>query len=70
MRMAMRTAAVVLAAAVLGGCNRGAPEVKKETEAHQDSVQATSKSLQDSGVSVDTLKIDTGGTRAAPVDDN
>ena len=71
MRMAIRTAAVVLAAAVLGGCDRGGTaEGKKETEAHQDSVQVTAKALQDSGVSVDTQKIDTGGTRAAPVDDN
>jgi hypothetical protein len=67
----MRTAAAVLAAAVaLGGCRQGTAEGKKEPEAHEDSVHVTAKALQDSGVSVDTQKIDTGGTRAAPVDDN
>jgi hypothetical protein len=71
MRMGMRTAALVLAAAgALAACDRGTPEGKKETEVHEDSARVTAKALQDSGVSVDTQKIDTGGARAAPVDDN
>lgn len=69
MRMAIGTAAV-LAVAALGGCTSGTPAGKQETATHADSARVTARALQDSGVSVDTQKIDTGGARTAPVDDN
>jgi hypothetical protein len=70
-------AAMVLTAAVVAGCNRaggggdgsgGARE--PSAEARQDSAREAAKALRDSGVTVDTQKIDTGTARATPAEDN
>ncbi|HEX8242214.1 MAG TPA: hypothetical protein VF541_01915 [Longimicrobium sp.] len=80
MRMGIRGAAAVLAACVaLGACNRGSGSGSRgdggraatgDAEAQEDSARVTAKALQDSGVSVDTQKIDTGGAQTTHVDDN
>lgn len=74
MRMGMGVAllAVVLAA----GCNQaggegGAAKSGERTEkARADSIRDEQQALIDSGVTVDTQVIDTGGPRAAPAVDN
>ncbi len=69
-------AAVLAAAAALGACNRGGGAGQGGSAAtgggdtQEDSARVTAKELQDSGVSVDTQKIDTGGTATTHVDDN
>jgi len=72
--MWIRAGAAVLAAALTAGCDRGGGgtgETKaRSAEARQDSVKEVQQALRDSGVSVDTQKIDTGGTKATPAADN
>ena len=77
--MWMRPAAALLAAALVAGCDRGAggaaggdKDGEPSAEARQDSSREIQEALRDSGVSVDTQKIDTGTatTRTTPVDDN
>ncbi|SOD03137.1 hypothetical protein SAMN05216486_10837 [bacterium JGI 053] len=74
--MWMRPAAAVLGAALAAGCSRGgggAGEGKAgepSAEARQDSSRQVQQALRDSGVSVDTQKIDTGTARATPAEDN
>jgi hypothetical protein len=77
MRMGMRVAAAVLAAGTaLGACDRGSGGGAAKgaeaggAEVQEDSARVTAKALQDSGVSVDTQKIDTGGAQTTHVDDN
>lgn len=73
MRMWTRAAAAVLAAAMVAGCGRGAGAEKAgpaSTEARADSAREASQALRDSGVSVDTQKIDTGTARTTPAEDN
>jgi len=74
MRTWTRAGAAVLAAALAAGCDRGGGgngEAKPPTaEARQDSAKQVQQALRDSGVSVDTQKIDTGGTKATPAADN
>ena len=77
--MWMRPAAALLAAALVAGCDRGAggaaggdKDGEPSAEARQDSSREVQEALRDSGVSVDTQKIDTGTatTRTTPADDN
>ena len=76
--MWMRPAAAMLAAALVAGCSRGeaggggkAKDGAPSAEARQDSSKKAQQALRDSGVSVDTQKIDTGTTtRPTPVADN
>jgi len=78
--MWMRPAAAVLAAALVAGCDRGAgggngdgkgKDGEPSAEARQDSSREVQQALRDSGVSVDTQKIDTGTTtQPTPVPDN
>jgi len=74
--MWMRPAAAVLAAALVAGCGRGAggadsgKDGEPSAEARQDSSREIQQALRDSGVSVDTQKIDTGTARTTPVADN
>ena len=76
--MWMRPAAAVLAAALVAGCDRGAggagagagKDGEPSAEARQDSVREVQQALRDSGVSVDTQKIDTGTARPTPAEDN
>jgi len=78
MRTWIRPAAAVLAAALAAGCSRGGGGEGKaggaaepSVQARQDSARQAQQALRDSGVSVDTQKIDTGTTNAAAhVDDN
>jgi hypothetical protein len=77
MRTWIRPAAAVLAAALAAGCGGGGsggdgPGKAQEAsaEARQDSVREEQKALRDSGVSVDTQKIDTGTAQATPAEDN
>jgi hypothetical protein len=73
--MWMRPAAAMLAAALVAGCSRGEAgagggeekDGKPSAEARQDSSKKVQQALRDSGVTVDTQKIDTGTTtRPAP----
>jgi hypothetical protein len=70
----MRAGAAVLAAALAAGCgkgNGGGGDAKAPSaEARQDSVREVQQALRDSGVSVDTQKIDTGTARTTPAEDN
>jgi len=78
--MWMRPAAALLAAALVAGCDRGAGgaagggdrDGEPTAQARQVSSREVQEALRDSGVSVDTQKIDTGTatTRTTPVDDN
>jgi len=74
--MWMRPAAAVLAAALVAGCDRGGggagsgKDGEPSAEARQDSSREIQQALRDSGVSVDTQKIDTGTARTTPVADN
>jgi hypothetical protein len=76
--MWMRPAAALLAAVVVAGCDRGAgggdgkgKDGEPSAEARQDSSREIQQALHDSGVSVDTQKIDTGTTtRPTPAADN
>ena len=78
--MWMRPAAAMLAAALVAGCGRGEAgaggdgedkDGQPSAEARQDSAEKAQQALRDSGVSVDTQKIDTGTTpRTTPVEDN
>lgn len=76
MRTWIRPAAAVLAAALAAGCGGGGsgdgPGKAQEASAaaRQDSMREEQKALRDSGVSVDTQKIDTGTARATPAEDN
>jgi len=76
MRTWIRPAAAVLAAALAAGCKGGGSgdgsgkAQEPSAEARQDSVREEQKALRDSGVSVDTQKIDTGTARATPAEDN
>ena len=76
--MWMRPAAALLAAALVAGCDRGAgaaaggdKDGEPSAEARQDSSREVQEALRDSGVSVDTQKIDTGTTtQPTPAVDN
>jgi ABC-type proline/glycine betaine transport system substrate-binding protein len=71
-RRIKRAAALLLAAAALAACGKKddvSPE-QREAQARQDSARSTAKALQDSGVAVDTQKVDTGTTSAQPAQDN
>jgi hypothetical protein len=76
--MWMRPAAALLAGAVVvAGCDRGAgggggsgKDGQPSAEARQDSSREVQQALRDSGVSVDTQKIDTGTARTTPAADN
>jgi hypothetical protein len=75
--MWMRPAAAVLAAALVAGCDRGegggagsGKDGGPSAEARQDSSREIQQALRDSGVSVDTQKIDTGTARPTPAADN
>ena len=76
--MWMRPAAAVLAAALVAGCDRGGggggadkgKDGEPSAEARQDSSREVQQALRDSGVSVDTQKIDTGTARTTPAADN
>lgn len=72
--MRMRLGAVVLAAALGAACDRAggaaAKAEKAPAEARRDSARDEQKALRDSGVTVDTQVIDTGGTKATPAADN
>ena len=77
MRKWTRPAAAVLAAALAAGCSGagaggGDSGNGKEpsAEARQDSAREAAQALRDSGVTVDTQKIDTGTARATPAEDN
>jgi hypothetical protein len=59
----------ILMAALAAGCNRGAPAARDPAEqatARADSTRKEQEALRDSGVSVDTQRIDTGGARLTP----
>lgn len=66
----MAAAALALAAAAGCGKKDEIREAPVSEAARQDSARKVEQSLHDQGVTVDTQKIDTGGTRAAAVDDN
>jgi hypothetical protein len=73
--MWMRAGAAVLAAALVAGCDRGqvggaGKDGQPSAEARRDSSREVQQALRDSGVSVDTQKIDTGTARTTPVADN
>jgi hypothetical protein len=78
--MWMRPAATMLAAALVAGCSRGEAgagggeekDGEPSAEARQDSTKKVQQALRDSGVTVDTQKIDTGTTtpRPTPVEDD
>ena len=73
MRTWMRGAVPVLAVMAVTACNRGAGAAQSEKapeEARRDSAVEEQKALRDSGVTVDTQVIDTGGTRSTPAEDN
>lgn len=73
MTMRMRGAVAVLAVMAMAGCNRGSGAAQAEKapeQARRDSAVEEQKALRDSGVTVDTQVIDTGGTRATPAEDN
>ena len=74
MRTWMRAGAALLAAALAAGCDKGGggggDAKAPSAEAHQDSVREVQQALRDSGVSVDTQKIDTGTARTTPAEDN
>ena len=64
-------AAALLAACGRGGDGAGAARQKPAAQARADSAVNEQKALRDSGVSVDTQTVDTGGTAAAaPTEDN
>src|SRR3954454_23843931 len=73
MKTWIRPAAAVLAAALAAGCSRGGDGEGKAGDAagpsaaaRQDSAREAQQALRDSGVSVDTQKIDTGTPNGAP----
>ncbi|HET7232734.1 MAG TPA: hypothetical protein VFJ16_22170 [Longimicrobium sp.] len=77
----MRAAVAALAlAALVGACDRGggsaaggqggAAAGQRTEQARADSVRDEQKALRDSGVSVDTQTVDTGGAAAPPSADN
>ena len=79
MRTWMRPAAAMLAAAVMAGCqvaggggggNGSGGAREASAEARADSTRKEQQALRDSGVTVDTQKIDTGTARATPAEDN
>jgi hypothetical protein len=76
MRTWIRPAAAVLAVALAAGCGGGGSgdgsgkAQEASAEARQDSVRQEQQELRDSGVSVDTQKIDTGTARTTPAEDN
>lgn len=79
MRTWMRPAAAMLLAAVMAGCGRGGGggngggsdgAGERSARARQDSARQVQQALRDSGVTVDTQKIDTGTARATPAEDN
>jgi hypothetical protein len=75
MKMGSRRVArigMIIAAALVAACARGgnAHTPAAREEARHDSAQLVQKALQDSGVSVDTQSIDTGGVRATPAADD
>jgi len=79
MRTWMRTAAAIPAAVVVAGCqisggngsgNAAGGAREASAEAREDSTRKEQQALRDSGVTVDTQKIDTGTARPAPTEDN
>jgi hypothetical protein len=69
----MRGAGPVLAMMAVTACNRGVGSAQAEKapeEARRDSAVEEQKALRDSGVTVDTQVIDTGGARSTPAEDN
>lgn len=73
MRMAMGVA--LLTAVLAAGCNQAgeggaAKSGERAEKARADSIRDEQQALIDSGVTVDTQVIDTGGPRAAPAVDN
>lgn len=68
----MRAGAAILAAAALAGCkvSGDAQAGKAPEQARRDSAISEQKALRDSGVTVDTQVVDTGGTAAARPEDN
>jgi hypothetical protein len=72
MTMRMRAAVAMLAAA-LAGCDRGSGSAQADQapeQARRDSAVSEQKALRDSGVTVDTQVIDTGGPATAHPEDN
>lgn len=79
MRTWMRPAAAMLAAVAMAGCQagggggdgKGADGAREPSaQARADSTRKEQQALRDSGVTVDTQKIDTGTARATPAEDN
>lgn len=80
MRIQLGARAVIAALALVAGvaaCDRGAGKAggaasaQREQQARADSARSEEKALRDSGVSVDTQVVDTGGPAAAtPAEDN
>ena len=72
MRIWMMLAAVVMAGCRQGGGGgNGSGDAREPaTEARADSARQAAQALRDSGVTVDTQKIDTGTARATPAEDN
>ena len=74
MRMGMGVA--LLTAVLAAGCGTGeagggtAKSGERAEKARADSIRDEQQALIDSGVTVDTQVIDTGGPRAAPAVDN
>lgn len=70
----VRTAVAVVAIAGAAACSRGSGETggaaQREQQARADSARGEEKSLRDSGVTVDTQVVDTGGAAPQSAEDN